>query len=106
MTTHREAMFRRMWVLILGGFLIWFLADGIMEENIEVCESYWGESCERYDIMHQQCHCESGIMNTTKEMIDNYNQLIQKLNQEAKDDYWKNKTKAWNEINLTEVVAR
>jgi len=93
------------WMVLLIGFLIIGLwARDIRVNNIHTCEKYWNEDCNGYNVQTKECDCESGKKFTSKQMIEEYRNLTVKIYELEKVNYMKNKTKAWNEINLSEVI--
>jgi|ETNmetMinimDraft_15_1059895.scaffolds.fasta_scaffold16397_4 hypothetical protein len=104
---HSEIMSRRIWtmvILFVGLVVISFWIMEIQQNNLEVCETYWGEECFNFNTLKNMCYCESGNKLTTPEMIANHNEIITKINKEASNEYWKNKTKDRDKINLSEVI--
>ena len=91
-------------VLLIGFLIIGVWAREIRVNNIHTCEKYWNEDCSGYNVQTKECSCESGVKKTTQEMIENYNQFVEDANKQASDEYWGEKTKDWNEINLTELI--
>lgn len=73
--------------------------------NVKVCEAYWGEPCERFGFMDKKCYCESGNRTTTKEMIDVRNQEIAEFNKGMNDAYFQEKYAGVEDIKLERFIV-
>jgi|TARA_Y100000310_G_scaffold69524_1_gene65035 hypothetical protein len=73
--------------ILLGVFFVLVLSIAeVQNNNVKVCEKYWGVECSRYNLLEDICVCEDGEKETTKEMIDNYNQYAKSTRQIGKGD--------------------
>jgi hypothetical protein len=93
-------------ILFVGLVVISFWVMDIQQNNLEVCETYWGEECFNFNTLKNMCYCESGNKLTTPEMIANHNELITKINKESSEEYWREKTKDWNEIRVSQRFSQ
>ncbi len=85
-------------------FVITVMWD-VNKSNINLCEDYWAEPCEKFGFMDKKCYCASGNRTTTQEMIDVRNQEIADFNKGINDAYFKEKYAGVEDINLERFIV-
>lgn len=74
------------WTLLIGGAIILCLMFlNVHKENINVCEEYFEEPCHSYSISDKICSCEMEDYELTQDMIDERNQMTEKLNEQFRN---------------------